>query len=141
VAAITSSLQDRLVPFDTIQATMQITNATKGSFNLSFGAEDESEEPWEMQVVTDRGTLTVTPTQVSLVRKGPKGERDEKKARFDQRYICSHAVEREVASFAKAIPTGKMEQRAAAKEASMDLVILQAMLESGEDDGAVKSLE
>lgn len=94
-----------------------------------------------MQVVTDRGTVTVTPTRVSLVRLGLKGEGDEKTAHFDQRYICSHAVEREVASFAKAISMGKMEQRATAEEAFLDLVILQAMLESGEDGGAVKLLE
>lgn len=141
VAAFTSSLQDRLVPLDTVQATLQLTNAQNGTFSLSFGAEHKSEEPWEMQVVTDKGTVTITPTDVSLVRKSLKGERDEKTARFDQRYICSHAVEREVASFAKAISTGKMEQRATAEEAFMDLVVLQAMLESGEDGGAVKSVD
>jgi len=141
VAAFTSSLQRRLVPLDTVQATLQITNANNGTFSLSFGAEHKAEEPWEMQVTTDKGSVTVTPTEVTLSRKGPKGERDEKKAHFDQRYICSHAVEREVASFANAIRTGKMEQRATAEEALKDLVILQAMLESGEDGGAVKSLD
>ncbi len=87
-----------------------------------------------MQVVTDKGTVTVTPTEVSLIRKGE----NEQNAFFRPRY--SHAVEHEVDSFARAISIGKMEQRATTEEAFMDLTTLQAMLESGEDGGAVKAV-
>lgn len=120
---------------------MQITNDKSGTFSLAFGAQHRSDEPWEIEVVTDKGAVTVTPANVSLIRNGPRGERDEKKAHFDRRYVCSHSVQREVSSFANAIATGKMEQRASPKEAFMDLMILQAMLESGEGNGAVKSVE
>lgn len=111
---------------------MRISNDKNGTFSLSFGAEHES--AWEMQVVTDRGTVTVTPTEVSLRRKGEKAQN----AFFKPKY--GHAVEREVESFAKAVSYGKMDPRASAEEALEDLKVMQALLESGKDDGAVKSL-
>lgn len=137
VAAFTSLLQDRLAPLDTIHATMQTSNETNGTFSLSFGAEFKS--GFEFQVVTDKGAVTVTPTEVTLLRKDPKGEMNVARTAFKALY--SHAVEREVGLFAKAMATGKIEQRASPEEAFMDLRVLQAMLESGEDGGAVKELE
>ena len=49
-------------------------------------------------------------------------------------------MQREVAAFAKAIGTGKVEQRASPEEAMMDLRVLNAMLESGADGGTPKLL-
>lgn len=132
VAAFTSSLQPRLVPLDTVTATMRITNGKNGTFCSSFGAEHES--AWEIQVVTDRGTVTVTPSQVSLKRKGEKAHN----AFFKPKW--SHAIEREVESFAKAVSSGKMDPRASPEEARKDLVVMQAMLESGAAGGAVNSI-
>ena len=134
VAAFTSQIQPRLRPLDTVHSTMRISNGNSGTFSLSMGAEYKT--AFDIGVVTDRGAVTVTPHDVILHHiDSPR----EKVAHFKK--LDGHSVSNEVAAFAKAIGTGKADRRASPEEALMDLKVLQAMLESGEQGGAVQLLE
>ena len=134
IAALASQLQPHLNPRDTIHSVMQITNQNNGTFSLSFGAEYKRE--FEVQVVTDKGTVTVTPTAVTLLHRGSNGEMNSKDRPFKP--MNSHAIRSEIVAFAEAINTGKMDARAAPEEALADLKVLQAMLESAENRNTVK---
>ena len=136
VSAFTSQVQPRLPPPDTLHATMQLDNSHNGTFSLSFGARHKA--AFEFQVVTDNGTVTMTPDMVHVLRKSFNGKPEERQHRFKP--IWGASVRSEVKAFAEAISVGKMEQRASPEEAFMDLKVLHAMLESGENGGAPKSL-
>ena len=136
VAAFTSRLQERLAPLDTVHSTMLLNNGNSGTFSLSMGA--EFKRAFEFQVVTNRGTVTVALPNVTVLQDDSRGEPVPRIQRFKADY--DHALEKEIASFAKAIGTQKMDPRASPEEALADLKILQAMLESGEDGGTVKSV-
>ena len=137
VSAFTCQLQPHLSPLDTMHSTLLLQNTHSGTLSISFGAEFRN--AFEFIVVTTTGAVAVTPTVVSVLTKDPSnGEKSERQYKFPP--MDSHAVQKEVASFAKAIATGKMEQRASPEEASEDLKLLQTMLESGEDGGAVKAV-
>lgn len=136
VAAFTSQLQQHLAPLDTVHSTMQISNRNNGTFSLSFGAEFKTD--FEFQIVTDKGAVTVTPNAVTVLQKDSKGKKDGTTHNFKP--LDNQTVKREVATFAKAISMGKTDARASPEEALADLKVLQAMLESAEEGGMVKSL-
>ena len=115
---------------------MQISNENSGTFSLSFGAEFKN--CFELQVVTDKGAVTVAPNAVSVLREDSMGKKGEKGLPFKPK--DERTVLREMTAFGKAMSTGKLEQRATPEEAFVDLRVLQAMLESGEDRGMVKSV-
>jgi predicted dehydrogenase len=133
LAAFTSLLQKKLAPVDTVHATMKLTNGNNGTFNVSFGCEFKS--GFEIQVVTDKGAVTVTPTDVTTTTKNSSGEKEDKVEKFEY----SSGVKPEILSFAQSIEAGKGDERATPQQALMDLRILQSLLESGEDNGQVKS--
>ena len=112
---------------------MKLTNGNNGTFNVSFGCEFKS--GFEIQVVTDKGAVTVTPTDVTTTTKNSSGEKEDKVEKFEY----SSGVIPEILSFAQSIEAGKGDERATPQQALMDLRILQSLLESGEDNGQVKS--
>ncbi|KAL2051996.1 hypothetical protein ABVK25_007688 [Lepraria finkii] len=135
VTAFTSLLQPHLAPLDTINAIVKVENENSGQFCLSFGAEFKTD--FEIQVVTDRGAVTVLPTEVAVLTKDAGGERTERRGRVRP----GSAVKVEVAAFAESIRTGKSDPRGTPEQALADLQVLQAMLESGEEAGAVKEVQ
>ena len=135
VAAFTSRLHQLLAPLDTVHSTMQISNGNSGTFSLSFGTVFKRE--FEFQVVTDKGTVTVTSDAVVLSQNDFSGSKAGKKHSFT---YLNNGIQHEFATFARAIHTGKMEPRATPEEALLDLKVVQAMLESGADGGMAKSV-
>ena len=131
VAAFTSLLQKNLAPVDTVHATVKTSNDRSGIFCVSFGAEFKSD--FEIQVVTNKGAVTITPSKVVVLRKAANGDKEEetKGMRFDS------GVGREIAAFAASTKLGMSDSRATPEQAFMDLTVLQRMLESGEQDGMV----
>ena len=114
---------------------MQISNGNNGTFSLSFGTVFKRE--FEFQVVTDKGTVTVTSDAVVLSQNDFSGSKAGKKHSFT---YLNNGIQHEFATFARAIHTGKMEPRATPEEALLDLKVVQAMLESGADGGMAKSV-
>ena len=134
VTAFTSLLQPHLAPLDTVTAMAKVGNKNGGQVCISYGAEFKSD--FEIQVVTDRGAVTVLPTVVAVLTKDPNGERNERIVGVRP----GPAIKAEVAAFAESIRTGRVDPRGTPEEALADLYVLQAMLESGEEAGAVKEL-
>ena len=114
---------------------MKVENENSGQFCLSFGAEFKTD--FEIQVVTDRGAVTVLPTEVAVLTKDAGGERTERRVRVRP----GSAVKVEVAAFTESIRNGKSDPRGTPEQALADLQVLQAMLESGEEAGAVKEVQ
>lgn len=135
LAAFTSLLQEKLAPVDTVHATLRISNGNNGTFNVSFGAEFKS--GFEIELVTDKGAVIVTPTEVITTVKNEAGEKREERTPFE----FSAGVKPEIVAFAQSIEAGKADKRGVPEEALTDLKILQSLLESGEEGGKVKILE
>lgn len=134
LAAFTNLLQKRLAPVDTLHATLRASNGSNGTFNLSFGTEFKS--GFDIEVVTDRGAVSVKPTEVLVTSKGADGKKNEEPWDFE----VSSGVVLEVEAFAYSIQTGKANDKCTPHQAMMDLKIIQRMLESGEHGGAVQSM-
>jgi predicted dehydrogenase len=124
--AYTSLLQEKLIPADTVNAVIKISNGNNGTFTASFGTEYKA--GLELEVVTDRGCVQLAPSEVVFVRKNSEtGETEKDTTSFEY----SSGVKEEMASFAAGIRDGKIDPRQSPEEAYADLEILQAMLESG----------
>lgn len=84
-----------------------------------------------IELVTTNGSVKVSP--VDVVVNSSKGE--EKSA-----FARDSGVKAEVRAFAEAIK-GEGDERLSPREALGDLVVLEALLKSGEAGGAVKTVE
>ena len=113
---------------------MQLRNGNNGSFNISFGAEFKT--AFEIQVVTDKGSVTVTASEVVCVSRDAEGKKLEERIEvgFD------NGVKEEVKAFAESILAGEADERGTPDQALTDLKVLESMLESGDQGGAVKVL-
>ena len=132
VSAFTSLLQPKLAPLDTVHATMQLDNGNSGTFSLSFGAEYKT--GFELQVVTDKGAVTVLPAEVIVLAKDCAAENKEKRTKVRP----GAGGKAEVLAFAHSIKFGKADERATPEQALLDLRVLQAMLDSGEEANTLK---
>lgn len=101
---------------------------------ISFGAEFKT--AFEIEVVTDKGSVTVRASEVACVSRDEDGKKLEEKIEvgFD------NGVVEEVKAFAESIAAGKADERGTPDEALADLLVIQRMLESGEQGGSVKVL-
>ena len=117
---------------DTIQSTLQLRNGYSGTFNIHFGSEFET--AFSIKVTTDQGSVTVRADHVVYIVKDNYGNRVEETTEvgFD------NGVKAEVHAFAQSIVSGVANERGAPEEALSDLKLIQRMLESGEQGGAVK---
>ncbi len=139
MAAYTSLLQPKLAPVDTVHAIMATDGGCTGSFHVSFGTEFKS--AFEVEVVTTNGAVTLTPTQVRTSRRAAEsgsggGDRIEEKEDF----AYSAGVKIELEAFYASVQKGVVDDRASPEQALADLTILQAMLDSGDEKGAVKNI-
>ena len=130
VSAFTSLLQPKLAPLDTVHAIMQLGNGNSGTFSLSFGTEYKT--GFQIQVVTDKGAVTVSPSEVIVLTKDALDGNKQKCFPIKP----DPGVQAEVTAFAHSIKFGKPDDRAAPEQALSDLNVLQAMLDSGENAGA-----
>lgn len=133
LSARTALIQEKLPPVDTVHGLLTTTSGRSGTFIVSFGSEFKS--GFTIELVTTNGSVRLTPGVVNVTRKGPDGEKVEETKTFE----FNSGVKAEVAAFAQSITNGKVDARQAPSEALKDLEILQALLESGEDSGAIKS--
>jgi len=135
LSAFTDLLQDRLKPVDTIHAVAQTSQGRSGSFDVSFGT--AFNEGFEIVVVTDACSVTIRPTEVTTRIQDDKGEKTESVEKVEM----SFGVVEEVAAFSEAILGGELDVRISPREALGDLKMLEAMLRSGENGGAIKNLQ
>ncbi|KAJ9611494.1 hypothetical protein H2200_004678 [Cladophialophora chaetospira] len=134
LAAFTALIQPNLAPVDTVHAILASESKRSGTFSVSFGSAFKS--GFEIEVVTTKGRVSVTPTSVTVACL------DESKSKKEQKedFPFSAGVAKEVEAFATSIQSGKVDPRASPQQAARDLEIIQSMLESGKDAGSFKRL-
>lgn len=122
VVCLSSLLEERLPPVDSVHAVASTRNGVNGTVSITFGTEFKS--TLEVCVVTTEGRVTWDMGKVVSVR---RGQTDEQTNKFEENY----GVVPEVAAFAASIAAGKADPLQSPQEALKDLALLQALLESG----------
>jgi predicted dehydrogenase len=120
---------------DTVDAILTSKTGAVGSLNLSFGLELGGGFDG-IEVITSKGRVKANPSEVFKYSPGPDGKPKEEKISF----TFTSGVKAEVAAFAQSIASGKIEPDQSAEEGLEDLRLLQALLESGQQGGAVQNL-
>lgn len=133
VTAFTSLLQPGLAPKDTANATLKLSNGKSGTFNLSFGTKFMN--GFEIQIMTDKGVVKMSDKGVIVLKHGDADDREKFIAR---EFPFNDSLNREIGVFAQGILTKTVEVRGMPQEALEDLKVMQAIIESGEEGGAVK---
>ena len=130
VVALTTLLQGKLPPVDTVHAIVETRNGSHGTFCVSFGTEHRS--GFDVEVVTTAGRVTVSPTEVTATGKAF----DEQKK---EGFPFSSGVQSEMIAFVNSVRDGQVNERQSPEEALKDLQVLEALLRSGHA-GAAKTL-
>lgn len=132
LSARTSLLQEKLAPVDTVHALLGTTSGAAGTFTVSFGTEFKA--GFRIQVVTTKGSVTVTPTEVSVTMKDQSGNTLDEKKDFG----FSAGVKPEIEAFGQSLNAGRVDPRQSPMNALKDLEILEGMLKSGEKGAILK---
>ncbi|KAG8529899.1 uncharacterized protein KY384_005380 [Bacidia gigantensis] len=138
VAAFTSLLRPEFSSTDTANAALHLSNGNSGTMSLSFGTEFDS--AFEIHIVTDKGAVMVTDRRVTVIKDGEEEDTEQEIRRDFPHEDLS--LKRELAVFATGILKEKeIERRGLPQESLADLKLVQAMIESGEENGAVKAVD
>ncbi|KAF2094708.1 oxidoreductase-like protein [Rhizodiscina lignyota] len=133
LSAFSALLQEKMVPVDTLHSVWRLESGNAGTFVCSWSTEHKS--GLELEIVTTKGRVTVTPTNVTVSTKGPDGKSIEVK----QETEADSGVVAEFDAFARSIQEGKPDARQIPEEGLGDLVLMESMLKSGEEGGALKT--
>jgi predicted dehydrogenase len=126
-----SALNDKkLVPTDTLHAILGTENGSSGTLTISFGAEFKS--GLEVEIVTTNGAVTWNPVEIKTVSREAREPQTETMTR-------TYGVKEEMEAFGKSLANGSVDIRQTPEEALNDLRVLQALLESGENSGGLKT--
>ena len=87
--------------------------------------------------MTTHGAVLWTPVAVKTIKRSTSGETVDDTKEFKY----NNAVKTEVEAFSKAVVSGIPEQRQSPREALQDLIVLRALLESGESNALMKTIE
>ncbi|KAG7142608.1 hypothetical protein HYQ45_000975 [Verticillium longisporum] len=134
VSARTALLQAKLAPVDTVHAVAKTDRGAIGTMSISFGTEFKS--GFEVQVVTTEGSVTMTPVDVKVAKRGQDGKKVEERREFTR----SSGVPAELEAFGASLEQGTADERQNTAQALKDLAILQGLLESGAADGQAKQV-
>ncbi|KAF3354894.1 Endo-1,4-beta-xylanase [Verticillium dahliae VDG1] len=124
VSARTALLQAKLAPVDTVHAVAKTDRGAIGTMSISFGTEFKS--GFEVQVVTTEGSVTMTPVDVKVAKRGQDGKKVEERREFTR----SSGVPAELEAFGASLEQGTADERQNTAQALKDLAILQGLLES-----------
>ncbi|KAF2103695.1 NAD(P)-binding protein [Rhizodiscina lignyota] len=129
LSAFTNLVDDNLPLVDTVNATMKTSSGTTGTFSATwaspvrFGA--------QMEIAMTNGAVAATPVDVIVKKKGAEDKIDFKK---------SSGVKEEVDAFAKSILSGEPDPLLSPREATLDVEVIEKILQSGEQKGAPQAL-
>ena len=133
VRASTSLIKEDLAPLDTLNANMTTANKRNGTFHLSYGSQFRRE--CQIRIVMTTGAVAVSPSEVTISSNGTTAIQ---KKTF--RFPPGNGVRKEMAAFADSIHRKESNPRGSPEQAYDDLKLLQGMLESGEEEGALKRI-
>jgi predicted dehydrogenase len=132
VVSFSSQMQPHLPPVDTVNGAYLLKSGRSGTISLSFGIEFKND--FLIEVTSTNGSVAMTPAGVKVIeRKGSDGERKEALKEFPP----NTGVGLEIEAFGKAIENQAPDARQTAEEALLDLVLVEKLLDSGEQGGAV----
>ena len=136
VSALTSLHQHDHTFKDGVNATIQLSNGNSGTLSVSRGTEIDN--AFEVQIATDGGLINIIDCRVTLTKAGSqKGTEQYGERNFPAK---SNSIKRMVEVFGEGIKRGKVETRGLPEEALEDLKIIQAIVNSSEEGGAVKNI-
>ena len=133
VTAFTTLLEPNLAPKDTANATFGLSNGRSGTFNFSYGTDFAT--ALDIQVITDGGVVSIEDHCVKVVK---DGESEDMEQVTTTRFPVDHSLGREIEVFAQGILKKTVEVRGSPQEALEDLKVIEAILRSGDEGGAVK---
>ncbi|EFX03707.1 nuclear migration protein [Grosmannia clavigera kw1407] len=142
LACFAAQLQPHLPPVDTLRGVAVTRGGVSGVLNMSFGTEFGG-PLLEVVVTTTEGRLTWTPRCVTVMRRGdvtPAVIDTADPAAFPA--AEANGVKAEFAAFARSIATGAaaVDQLQSPREALQDLLVVETMLQSGAEGGALREL-
>ncbi|KIW39301.1 uncharacterized protein PV06_09085 [Exophiala oligosperma] len=126
ISAHSALLQEHLPPVDTVEATAKSKKGAVGTISISFGTTAKGSE-WT--VATENGFVSISKNKVTIDDKVDEIE--------DERT----GVPPEVRAWGEALAAGKVNELQSPEEALADLELIEAMLRSGEQDGAPIKLQ
>lgn len=132
--AFTYLVNPKLAPVDALSAVMRTRNGVPGTFTATWSS--PIKRGTEIEIVTTNGTVVATGVDAYVKRKEGSGEPAEE--HFNLGY--SSGVKAEVESFARGILNGRLDPREEPGEAVKDLAMVEAILTSGEQKGALQTL-
>ncbi|KAJ1568950.1 hypothetical protein HK405_011881 [Cladochytrium tenue] len=135
VSAFGALLEDRLRPLDTLHAAVA-TNDGRAAGVVSISYATEFRSGLDIEIVTTRGTVTWTPTEVKVVTKdaSDSGKTAEETRIFEN----DRGVATEMVAFAEcARDRGAPETGLSPREALRDLELLEALLDSASSGAPV----
>lgn len=129
VSCVSSLLQEKLAPVDTLQSIWRLKSGRAGCFVCSFGTVHKA--GLTIEVVTEKGCVTATPSGVTVKVDGVSEEIE---------IEAGSGVVAELEAFRNSVASDSPDSRQLPEEAYADLQILEAMLRSGEQGAAVKHI-
>jgi predicted dehydrogenase len=129
-SAFTVQLQEHLPPIDTLNATLRTKAGVSGTFSVSFGTTFRENS---YQLAFEKGAIVVEDSSCKLRRPGTTEPEVKKLER-------ANGVAAEIKEWAEGLKSGRLDVRQSANEALKDLILLEAMFKSGEQDGAAVSV-
>ncbi len=136
VACFSALLQPRLLPVDTVRAVLRTDRGTSGLLSISFAT--EFKPGLEIELVSTRGRLTVTPAKITTAVRSSSGSGPPDEASQDVER--DNGLAAEFAAFAESLAGGTVDPRQSPQEALDDLALLEALLRSGEADAALTTV-
>lgn len=132
IASFSAQIQPHLPPVDTVNGILLLKSGRSGLFSLSFGTEFKND--YLIEVISSNGSVTATSSGVKVVeRNGSDGSHKESTKEFPS----DNGVSTEVEAFGKSIENKALDQRQTAEEALTDLLLIEKLLRSGEQQGTV----
>ena len=134
LSAYTSLLQKHLPPHDTINSIWKLKSGVSGTIAMSFGSTYTTKD---ISVSGEKGSVTIANDKI-VVRKFENGKQEVVKE-IDAVWK-DFGVTNEVQAWAKSLENGKQDERQSPEQALADLELLEGMLVSGDNGGAVQNL-
>ncbi|PCG91202.1 Hypothetical protein PENO1_095010 [Penicillium occitanis (nom. inval.)] len=135
VVSFSTQMQPHLLPVDTVNGAYLLKSGRSGTISLSFGIEFKSD--FLIEVTSTNGLVAMTPAGVKIVERNGS-DSDHKEALKE--FPFSTGVGLEIEAFRKAIENKSPDARQSADEALLDLVLVEKLLGSGEQGGAVLTI-
>ena len=126
LSAHSAQLQKHLPPVDTVEGTAKSKQGTVGTISISFGTTHKGSE---CAIACENGFVSISKNKVTV---------DDKTEEVQDE---GTGVPPEVRAWGEALAAGKVNEAQFPEEALADLELIEAMLRSGEQDGARIKLE